>query len=299
MRYLYDNGLPFSDVLARNLDWQFERIEKKRASLAIIDGPVGTGKTTLAVHAMDYSNNRINKPETVLEIKDHPQLALGGKEFSGHFRQCYKLGLPVVTYDEAGDFSRRGAITQFNRTLNRLFETYRGFKILVILCLPNFNILDQQLFDNQIPRMLIHITSRSLKYGTYKGYSLSGMGWLRYWFDKLPKGSKHKCYSKVEPNFYGHFLNLPPAREKALDKLSTYGKERLLKRTEIDMKGLYDYMQLSHSLNRSICWVRNNIREMKIKHSALIDRKKFFDKDTLSALAGKIEDARMQERAKA
>lgn len=294
-RTLYDHGLPFSQILAENVKTQIERVDSKRASLIILDGAIGTGKTTLATEIMDYINSVRKLGEVSLEIKKHPQLALGGKEFTGCFRTCHKEGLPVVTYDEAGDFSRRGAITQFNMMINRVFETYRGFKIIVIICLPNFNILDNQLFDNQIPRLLIHITGRSAKYGDFSAYSLAQMNWIRYWYDKLPKGAKHKCFSKVEPNFRGHFLNLPKQREKTLDKLSTFGKTNLLKKTEIDMKGLYDYLTLANQTNRSINWVRDSLKSMKIKEVSIIDQKKYFDKSVLSALFSRMDELKENE----
>ena len=44
-RILYNYGLPFSKDLARNLDEQKERVKGRKASLIIIDGGIGEGKT--------------------------------------------------------------------------------------------------------------------------------------------------------------------------------------------------------------------------------------------------------------
>jgi hypothetical protein len=258
--------------------------------MILIDGAVGTGKTTLANHIVNYYNNKNGLPKIKLEIKEHPQIALGGKEFIGCFRECNKHKLPVVIYDEGGDFSRRGAITQFNAMINRLFETYRGFRIIVIICLPNFNVLDNLLFENNIPRMLIHIKDRNNKYGSFQVYSLSQMNWIRYWADKLPKGAKHKCYSNVMPNFYGQFLNLPPKEEKELDKLSTYGKKHVLQNAEISLKGLKSYEDLAKACNRSELWVRLELKKMKIKFKTKVGRKQYFDKDVIDALYSKLDE---------
>lgn len=295
-RYLYDNELPFSSKLDENIQSQLKRIESRRASLIIIDGAIGTGKTTLAVEIGDRVNQIKGFEKVALEIKNHPQLSLGGQEFTGCFRECHKKKLPVVVYDEAGDFSKRGAISRFNALMNRLFETYRGFKILVIVCLPNFNILDNQLFENNIPRMLIHIRRRTKNQGKYEVYSLSQMNWIRYWADKLPRGARHKCYSKCIPNFYGNFLNLPLEREKELDKLSTYGKTQLLKGAEIEMKGLYDYYSLVKLLNRSYIWVQKTIKALKLNHTTIIDKKKYFDKSVLSALYTRIDEIKSDDK---
>ena len=294
MRYYYDNGTPFSNALIIAIDKQLERIENKRASLILIDGPVGTGKTTLAVHIADYINQKRGLNPIHLAIKDHTQLSLGGKEFAGNFRECHKKRLPVIIYDEAGDFSKRGSITKFNMMINRIFETYRGFKIIVIICLPFFAVLDNQLFDNQIPRMLINLKSRAHKCVNFRVYSLSQMNWLRYWFEKLPRGAKHKVYSKAEPNFYGRFLNLPPQREEQLDKLSTFGKKNLLKIIDIDMRGLYHYQQLAEACHRSSKWVRDIVNELKIKPVTVIDGKYYFDKSVLSVLMSKVGSSKRE-----
>lgn len=293
-RYIYDNGLPFGDPLKKAIDQQTERINDRRASLIVIDGAVGTGKTTLAVQIMDYINKINGKEPVSLAIKDHPQLALGGKEFTGNFRACHKLGLPVITYDEAGDFSRRGAITGFNMMINRLFETYRGFKIIVIVCLPSVNVLDSQIFTNQIPRLLLHIPSRNNHQAEIYAYSLSQMNWIRDKFDSLPKGAKHKCYNYVITNFKTHALNLEPGREKKLDKLSTYGKKALLKNTEIEIKGIVDYVQIAREINKSVLVTKRLVKKLQIKHKTIIDKKKYFEKGVISQLIENIREKKIE-----
>jgi len=297
-KLLYSNGLPFTDPLGASIDQQLERIKNKKASCILIDGAIGTGKTTLATHIVNNINEKDKKGKIDLSIKHHPQLSLGGKEFTGCFRVTHKEGLKVIIYDEAGDFNRRGAIRSFNQMINRLFETYRGFKILVIICLPTFHILDSQLFTNNIPRMLIHITNRNSKYAIFKAYSLSGMNWIRYWYDKLPKGASHKCYSKVQPNFYGKFYNLSLADEKALDHLSTYGKKEVLKKAEKDLKGLLCYTDIGEKLGKSVVWVRAALKDLKIKENSIIDRKKCFNKDVLDRLIDYQDEVKQEKKLK-
>lgn len=297
-KLLFSNDLPFTNPLGTAIDQQLERIKNKKASCILIDGSIGMGKTTLANLIMNYINKKDNKGPVDLSIKHHPQLSLGGKEFTGCFRVTHKEGLKVITYDEAGDFNRRGAIRSFNQMINRLFETYRGFKILVIICLPTFHILDSQLFTNNIPRMLIHITQRNNSYANFKTYSLSGMNWIRYWYDKLPKGASHKCYSKVQPNFYGKFYNLSRAEEKALDTLSTFGKKTLLKKAEKDLKGLLGYSEIGEKLGKSIVWVRAALKDLKIKENTIIDRRKCFNKDVLDRLIDYQDEKRQEKKLK-
>jgi len=287
----YKNGLFISSSLAKNLKGQRERIKKKLASAMLIDGGVGQGKTTLAVHCVDYHNKLEGLPEMKLDLKDHPQLAMGGEDFTKKFRECHDLKLPAIIYDEGGDFSKRGSLTKFNAMLNRMFETYRGFKIMVIICLPNFNMLDSALFDNKIPRMLLNLRNRD-KYGNYWGYSLSQMNWIRYWFDKLPKGAKHKCYSKCMANFHGQFKNLSPEREKALDRISTEGKRELLKKQEITLSGLITYSQIATKIGRSYDWTKKNICKLKVKEARKIGSLKYFKEEVIEQLNNVLDNKR-------
>lgn len=294
--YVYDHGATFSKDLVRDIDIQLQRLENKRASCILIDGAVGTGKTTLAVQLMEYINKKAGHDKVSLKVKDHPQLSLGGEEFISCFRECHKRGLKVITYDEAGDFSRRGAISRFNGMINRLFETYRGFRIIVIICLPNFNLLDNLIFDNQIPRLLIHIHSRSAEQGRYYVYDLNGMNWVRYWYDKLSKGNKIKCYSRSSPYSRGQFLNLTPNREKELDRLSTYGKSELLKGVEKKIQGLHSIKEVCEKLDRSLDWVYKKMKLLKIKPKRRIGRSHMYDQNAIDRLAdqigGKYRDSR-------
>jgi ABC-type dipeptide/oligopeptide/nickel transport system ATPase component len=287
---LYSNGYPFTNPLPDTLMQQLKRVDNKRASLILIDGGLGSGKTTTAVQIMKVVNKIKGLFYAVsLKIKNHPQLSLGGKEFTGCFRETHKRKLPIITYDEGGDFNRRGAISGFNQMINRLFETFRGFKIIVIICLPNFNVLDNYLFENQVPRLLIHIDKRTQEVAYFKAYSLSQMNWIRYWYDKLPKSAKHKCYSMVKPNFYGKVLNLSPKEEKQLDILSTYGKKELFKASEKKLKGYVTYSDIASKLNKPIRWVRAIITELKLKPKTLMGNIKMFDKSVIDILIDKQE----------
>lgn len=290
----YKHGLPFSQVLALNLDDAISRVEKKKASLIIIDGIVGSGKTTKAVLCADYINKHYNIGEMTLDRKNHPQLAMGGKAFQKQLRICFKQGFKVIIYDEAGDFNRRGALSQFNAMLNRTFDTYRAFKIIVILCLPLFAVLDKSLFDNGIPRMLINCHDRQENYGNFRGYSLNGMLWLKKVMDDKKIVIKQIAYKKVYPNFHGHFLDLSPARAKALDRISTSSKLEISKIQEIKMEGLVSYQDIANKLVRSIIWVKKAMVKMEIRPYTTIDRRKYFKGEVVDVLAGLIEDGGMK-----
>lgn len=286
MRYVYDNGLPFNGPLKENLDRQIERVENGKASLIIVDGGVGEGKTTFITHILDYINSKKGLPPIDISKKG-PQLGLGGVEFTKKLRVCYEDKLPCCGYDEAGDFSKRGSISHFNSMINRTFETYRAFKCVVVMGLPNFNILDQQIFDNKIPRLLLHLKNRSKNTGYYYGYSLYKMDLLKYYMGKAK--IKNYAYKRVWPNFMGTFLNLPPERCKQLDEVTISNKLSILKKSEIKLEGLISYPEMASKLMRSLIWTKKAVADLNIKPKRIISRAKYFDNEALAKLTEHLE----------
>ena len=49
-KWLYKHGLPFSEKLKQNIDELIQRVKNNKASLIIIDGGVGEGKTLSLIH---------------------------------------------------------------------------------------------------------------------------------------------------------------------------------------------------------------------------------------------------------
>lgn len=289
---LYPHGHPFSEVLAFNLQDLNQRVQNRKASLLVLDGGVGEGKTTLLVEVLDHLNKINGCPE--IQIEDEkgnagPQLAMGGVEFLKKLRICFDKKLPCIGYDEAGDFSKRGSLTKFNAMLNRTFETFRAFKCIVVIALPCFNVLDNQLFDNQIPRCLIHLQNRSTKQGNFDAYGLDEINWIRYWMQKWPK-HKTKAYGKVIPNYRGHFLDISPARSKRLDVVSIKNKLKILRKSEIKIEGLLSYPELAQKVDRSVVWVRKAVSDLGIKHKRTVDRAKFFEPHVVNQLAELLDD---------
>lgn len=282
---VYKNGLCFTGELPDNLKDLTLRVVKNKAALIILSGGLGEGKTTLMVHILDYLNSLKGLPE--IDLKEGNQIAMGGVDFIHKIRECYKQKLPCIGYDEAGDFSRRGALTQFNAMMNRVFDTFRAFKCVVIVALPNFDILDMDLFDKKIPRLLLNLRDRGDNYGNYDAYSLYRMLLLKSYMKKL--NIKNYSFSLVEPNFRGHFLDLPTERRVLLDTMSTKSKFSILKKVEVRIEGLLTYPELATKLMKSVSWVRQSVGNLKIKHVRLIDRVKYFDQHTLNLLSEHLD----------
>lgn len=302
--YVYSNGLPFENTLARNLTLQNERVDRGKASMIIIDGAMGEGKSTLAIHIADYIQGEstdltkqivpVDQGKELLiqgestdliqgeNIDLTKQYAFGGDELAEKLQLCIDSKKRVLIYDEAGDFSRRGALTKFNRQLNRIFETYRAFNIIIILVLPLFSVLDKGIFDKQVPRMLINCYKRRKTYGRYRVYSLASMFWLR---DKMNKNVvPSQAYSYQWPNFFGVFKDLPPARRKKLDEISVKGKSEVLTTATLQNKGLVSYKQIAKEIGRSKQWVYNKVTKLGFKEKLKKGKKKYFDKSVVERL---------------
>jgi len=279
--FVYDHGLPFRELLAKNIDDLMERIRKKKASLLIVDGGVGEGKTTLGVHLADYVNIRYGTGKPV-DFRG-AQMAMGGKEFGEKLIQCHDEKLLVILYDEAGDFDKKTTLSNFNRRLMRIFEMYRGFKILVILALPRFYKLENELFDLGIPRMLVHCEDRTEGQGNFRVFDLEQMYYIKHHAMKIIV--KPKCYDFGMSNFQGHFLDLPPERSRDLDAVSVASKRRETKKTVFDVKGRFSVELIAKHFGMSIRWVRLKLKEVEdVGDVVTFERKKWYRKEILQQI---------------
>ena len=294
-RYLYDHGMPFAIDLGYNLDDAYERVNiEKKASLIIIDGGVGEGKTTLGVECADYINSKRGLPPISLEKDNHPQLALGGADFTDKLAICHQLNLPAVIYDESGDFNRKGTLSRFNAMLARTFDTYRGFRILVILCLPNFKVLDNALFDNNIPRVLLHCFNRGENTGHFSAYSLYRMLYIRHKMKSLVV--QGMAYGFTDPNFRGCFLNLTKERDKALDILSTRGKLDILKQSSMKLAGLISAKDMADKIGRTVIYTKKIIKAMNIKHERKTGITKYYKENLIENIVDYIGEKEKNKR---
>lgn len=284
--FKYSYGLPFSEFLTKSLNSLYRRVEIGKASMVIIDGEIGEGKTTYGVHIADYYNKMYGLPTIDLKKNNHPQLACGGGDFVKKMRECYDKGLPVIIYDEAGDFNKRGSLTQFNAMLNRTFEMYRAFKIIIILCLPTMAVLDDSLFLKGIPRILINVKKRNYNQGNFSLYSLYRMFYIR---DKMKKLIvKPFAYQIVNDNVRGHFLDLEPRRALELNDITIENKKEFLMDSQRRMEGLMNYIEIAHKVVRSVCWVRNKVNKLKLKPAAVMKKQKYFKEDVVNTLVDYI-----------
>jgi len=255
---VYKNGLKIDDKLYGNVKAGVERIRQKKASLFIIDGGVGEGKTTLGVIlAMLFAK------EFAQEFDIREQVRQGGSDFLKGMDWCVKNKRNVIVYDEAGDFNTRASLTYFNQNMNRVFETYRALGIVVILCLPSFADVDTSIMKKKISRLLIHCYARKANYGNYKVYSLWRMWYLKAKFAKVTVPDD--AFRMVTPNVWGHFKDLDPVDSALLEKLSLKGKRDIVKKGMLNERGLVTIREIAKRVGYSLDTVRKYIKDHNLK----------------------------------
>lgn len=285
---LYKHRLPFSEIVALNINDLLDRIDRNKASLLIIDGLMGEGKTTLAVQIAEYIAKKRAGIYSSVQFYDDwqldytKQLAMGGEDFQEKLEMCKDSQLKVVIYDEAGDFSKKGAITQFNQRLMRVFQTFRTFKILIILCLPCFDILENDLFKQGVPRMLLNCHNRNQREGNIRGYALDEMFYLKKNMKDLV--NPLKAYGRVTPNFHAHFLDLPKKQSDELDQLSTDAKSKVLSKNILKNKGLVNYYDIAKRISRSPFWVRRKLKEIGIQPTTKYKQRNYYEDGVIKLL---------------
>lgn len=221
---LYKCNLPFSLKLAENLEEVKKRTylnRRRLPSMITIDGGSGLGKTTLAFLIASYLEGKMIDPK---------QKGEGTERFLESVEYCIAHKRKVVIYDEAGDFERKATQTKANRAINRVFDVYRTYGIVVIICLPYLGKLDNGPFENQIPRLHLNVFQGNDNYSTFRAYSLVGMLWIRHNLKIMERKYpiKARAYDRVDCNFYGRVKRPPDWFQALIDKSSDAGKEREL-----------------------------------------------------------------------
>jgi hypothetical protein len=265
------SGKKFSTELYTALIEQVERvIVDNKASMIIIDGQVGEGKTTLAVECADeialILSERFNLKQD-FDIKS--QVCMGGESFKDGLLMCYEQKKNVIIYDESGDFSSRKALTDFNNRLNRVFETFRAFKVVVIMCLPCFKNLDYSLLQKGIPKLLIHTQGRTKNHGNFMAFCTKNMYYVYNNFKSVI--IPNYAYTMQAPNFYGHFLDLDTERAKELETHTIGGKIEILKerlsknKNDLPATEFMSIREVRQRLNLRFAECRNHIKSKDVE----------------------------------
>jgi len=198
------------------------RINKNKASAVVIDGQMGEGKTTFAVRCLEEYQGR-------KRIDYEMQYAVGGDDFIKKLELCVDNDKKAIIYDEAGDFSKKNTLSTFNKSLDMVFQTFRTYKILIIIVLPFFQDLDRGIYDRGVIRILFNCHSRTEEYGCLRTYNLRRIFYLLDYMRRKQPPVRQMAYFKSTPNYRSHFFDLPKERSEELDKISTMQKRERLR----------------------------------------------------------------------
>lgn len=269
------NEWGFDTSILKSLNAIKQRIELNKAAMIIVDGGVGEGKTTLATKIAEwYEPGWFNHIQNLL--------AIGGSDFTKKLEYAYTKGHRVVVYDEAGDFASRGALTNFNKNLNRVFETYRSTQILVILCLPDFDDLDKSLMKKRVARLLVHTHGRSKSYGRFKFYSLWRMWYLK---DKMKNLQvPPQAYQMQIPNGRGLFKDHPKDKREILAKISNKGKSDIRKISYLNNEGLLSTGEAARKIGVGIQTFTNIKRLHGLEAAHSVGRSLYYKEKDVDAI---------------
>lgn len=276
---VYQNGLPFTSIrdrLSLLIDSCKERIKDNLPSAILIDGSSGSGKTTIAVEIGEYYQE---KPLIFAE-----QLANGVEDFKQKLELCKDLNHSVIIFDEAGEASRKSSPSKINRTVVRLFELYRGYNILVLICLPRFYFLEGDILQLGIIRALVHTQrKRGRSYSDFKIFRVKQMMMIRYWVKKLADPTD--CYKYGVPQTKGHFLDLAPERSKELAEFSLRSKRVEMKKNFLGIKDRMDMKTIMQHFGKSRRWVELKLREIDdIGEVKVFQKKKWYEKTIIDKI---------------
>ena len=274
-KYIYENGTPLQakEQINENINALIIRKNEHKPCLLIIDGMPSTGKTTLGTHIMKLINKKHGINEIDLTTKTL-QIGTGTTQFISKLRPCAEKPFPVIMFDEAGEYNKRGWNSKLNKILDNVMDTFRAYNIIIIMVLHDFQELPKHVWNIKLPTMLIHLKERTGNTGHTYWYSLEQMYWIMHY--RKTEVFPERAYDRVTPVFRSHFLDLEPKEAEALDKLSTTAKKEKLMGTEIKIQGLLMARDIAVQIHMSEVWVKQTIRRLKIKEETIYKKRKYY-----------------------
>jgi hypothetical protein len=289
--HLYKNGSPFDkiEIIDRNIKNCLIRLKDRQPIVIIIDGGQSTGKTTLSVLIADRFNYHSGQSEVNLNEKENIQYAFGGDQLIKKLPLCQDNNKNAIVYDESGDYNRKGALSRFNKTMDRSMDMIRIFQVAIIIVCHDFTKLPREIIDKKIATFLIHCKQRNPGsiYANAQVYDYSSMCWIQHY--KKTEVVPEVAYNKVYPNFQFRFKDLEKSRSDKLHILSGTKKLELFKQSEVKLQGLLNFKEIGYKCGMSEAWVKGQVRQLKLKEESIYKKKKYFNPQIADMLFKKIK----------
>jgi hypothetical protein len=285
MKHLYTNGYPWlagtepetnDDMLTTNLNDIYDRVHKNnKASVIVVDGFVGEGKTTIAYALCHWLETKSFKCDW---IEPEETIFMGMKEILPAVEK-YKLKKKALVYDEAGDYSKSQSMSKEGKQMDRFFQTFRAYKIVLIMTAPCFYHISNKLYDSAIARFLVHCHDRVEGVGgEFKVYDMRTMDFMRYYAEKH-SATKNDCYRYFKPAFHGKWKELPDKIAKKISKRGIKGKAQINTEAAIKMNGWVSYNDLVKEFGKSQKHIRDKLNDRGIKPTNIKKKVKYFNKE--------------------
>lgn len=262
--------------LKKTLNLFEKRRKKSLPTIVIFDGPSGVGKTTCAVSCASYLNGGV--------IDFDKQIGFGFNDFERKVNICSDEKLKVCIYDEAGEFSRRGALSRLNARVNEFLDTYRAFNIIVFFCLPDASSLDSPTYKKLLVRAVIRI-----RRGLYDKVSEGRLWMLKRYFRILEKIKynpleTYLAYNSTPPNFHFRYSKLPKEIQTKLDTIGIKAKKSMLKARQQVSEGNITRIDIERELGKSRPWVYRAIKELGIKPMAKYNNVSYYEPSVIDKI---------------
>jgi hypothetical protein len=213
-------------------------------------------------------------------------LFMGHKQFTLGLDEAKDKDYKAIIYDEAGDFDKASYMSQVNKLINRVFDTFRSTNVIIILVLPSFFRLPDSLYEKGLPRILFHVQDRTT-YGRFYVYDMYTQATMRDWAKKQGIGYRMKLYQYIERNFDGKFTDLSPERSKELSDYCDRHKKGIRRDTAVNLSGLKDFAALAVEFGVSIHTMRNRVSLLGLKPSYSYRNKAYFDDNAVNVIKSK------------
>lgn len=263
------------------IDEQIKRLDVNKPSVLVIDGMHGAGKTCLASHIAQYVESQY---KAQFDYKN--QVGKGMEKFLEKLNYVKKNNLHVVIYDEAEDFERRGAMSKFNRLLNRVFSVLRATQIMVIVVLGMVDKLEKEPLKKGLVRALINVHDRGARTADVRIYDGGNIFYLLNQIMLMEKKGVHpaQAYRKTMPLFRTRVLKPDEADAKAWDMIDLREKGDILDTASLRTKGLMDIKELSRESGYAVMTLRAMFSKLK-PDVVKIGRKNYYYKSILERIS--------------
>lgn len=260
-RFLYDNGYSYTDPLPEWIERAGSLVREKKASIILVDGELGNGKSTLAVNMARQLDPGFKATEESYRLR----YTMGGRQFRDGFIRAFEGGAKVIVFDESGaDYTSRGALSALNSQLNRVFQMSRQFGLVIFLVLPNIVLLDRQLFRIGAHRFTVHVhSSKANKYNSFRVFGREETIFLHNRLQDELNPRRAYFSPSILSNYDGNALPAPPAHQALIDKIGLEYKVENIKALSAGTGLTLD--EVSHKLDVSRITLNSYMNRLGIK----------------------------------